>query len=707
MTKKTLIKAWIVMVIACVMSFSDWSFAAEWDNFVVLGYSLNYIVAVLSWIWILFAKLAGTFLTNNWVYGEILSIDTLLWRYWNVMKNIANFWLWFYFLYVIFKWLINQWKEDITKKLKDILVWLLVAWVWIQASWFFVAAIVDVSTITLSAVGSFPAQVISQSSYIEWWLRKTMETYLDPSWNYVETGTKLTLFSKNWNTNFLETSYITLDHKQTFTGLLDALMPDPKKEVSGPLYYIWFFVLKTNVINSINTSSEKWIKATILNTVIQWWTTIIFAIEMMVLCILAIMRIVYLWMFIILSPIAVLLRCIKKSWQSLWDEKSFLPKMYKQINFSSFFVNVFKPTIIVLWFWVAMLFVTLMRGIVIDSWSREINVGWTSLVSVPDGKAENPWDQKYTISMNNDFLGFTLAKAWKTFMEMILSIITVLLVYFILKFAVKFGGDWKSDFVSKSLWKVQDKVWDLMGSLPVMPVSGYDEKWKPTTHYINASNVFGLWGTQSLALRKMDDYTGKLREQNQKDIDIVKSWFSDNTWYLSEAERTTIKNKIEQTGTKWWEALVNVREEIKKIRTEEWKWMTFIGKSESSIFWIEQFKKWLEKMDKQENNIPTKNNYVNYWQKMIRWWNSNENKAGNLSDLFTNPEFGDNAVKAYVDFFFEGENSNIKSWQSLVNADISKSGGGVSWGDNSSSENVSENGEVSDQEGWDGEENAE
>jgi hypothetical protein len=106
--------------------------------------------------------------------------------------------------------------------------------------------------------------------------------------------------------------------------------------------------------------------------------------------------------------------------------------------------------------------------------------------------------------------------------------------------------------------------------------------------------------------------------------------------------------------------------------------MTFIGKSESSIFWIEQFKKWLEKMDKQENNIPTKNNYVNYWQKMIRWWNSNENKAGNLSDLFTNPEFGDNAVKAYVDFFFEGENSNIKSWQSLVNADISKSGGGVS-----------------------------
>jgi hypothetical protein len=37
-----------------------------------MGFSLNYIVSVLGRLWVFFAKLAGTFLTNNWVYGEIL-----------------------------------------------------------------------------------------------------------------------------------------------------------------------------------------------------------------------------------------------------------------------------------------------------------------------------------------------------------------------------------------------------------------------------------------------------------------------------------------------------------------------------------------------------------------------------------------------------------------------------------------------------------
>ena len=164
MAKKALIRIGIVIVVTCVMCFSDWSFAAEWDNFNIMGFTLNSIVAILSWIWIFFAKLAGTFLTNKWIYGEILWIDALLWKYWNVMKNIANFWLWFYFVYVIFKWLINQWKEDITQKLKDILVWLLIAWVWIQASWFLLAVLIDVSNILTYSVWWLPIHILGKDA---------------------------------------------------------------------------------------------------------------------------------------------------------------------------------------------------------------------------------------------------------------------------------------------------------------------------------------------------------------------------------------------------------------------------------------------------------------------------------------------------------------------------------------------------------------
>ena len=106
--------------------------------------------------------------------------------------------------------------------------------------------------------------------------------------------------------------------------------------------------------------------------------------------------------------------------------------------------------------------------------------------------------------------------------------------------------------------------------------------------------------------------------------------------------------------------------------------MTFVGKSESSIFWIGQFKKWLKDM-RNGNKTVSEGKYMNVWNQMIEWWNNEEkNKTGNLSDLFNDPQIGKNAINAYVDFFFEGENSNINSWQSLVNADISKSGGGTS-----------------------------
>jgi hypothetical protein len=365
-----------------------------------------------------------------------------------VMKNIANFWLWFYFVYVIFKWLISS-KEDITQTLKKIIVWLLIAWIGIQASRFFTAAIIDVSTITLSAVGAFPSQVISSSPYVKWSLEMSMPEYLNPSFNYVETGTEYTLFSKNWDkSNLLESTNVQLLHPQTLSGLVDSLMPNAD-DVSWPMYYIWFSILKTNVLTSIDTSSEKWIKATILNTIIQWWTTIIFAIEMLVLCVVALIRIIYLWMFIVLSPIAILLWCIEKSWQKFLGSDSFF---MKQLSFTSFFINVFKPTIIVLWFWVAVLFTSLMKDVVRDSWNRPIDIKWATVTSVskwvpPNG---NPWDERYIVKVDNNLISFTLASVWKTFLEIIISILTVLIVYFILKFAVKFGK-WK-DFMSESIW---------------------------------------------------------------------------------------------------------------------------------------------------------------------------------------------------------------------------------------------------------------
>jgi hypothetical protein len=58
----------------------------------------------------------------------------------------------------------------------------------------------------------------------------SMSEYLNPSFNYVETGTEYTLFSKNGEkSNLLESTKVKLLHPQTLSGLVDSLMPNAEE----------------------------------------------------------------------------------------------------------------------------------------------------------------------------------------------------------------------------------------------------------------------------------------------------------------------------------------------------------------------------------------------------------------------------------------------------------------------------------------------
>lgn len=651
-----------------LISFSDWSFAAadQWANFKDLAWTLQYIVSVLAWVWVFFAKLAWTFLTNQWVYWEELWLDALLWKFWNVIKNIANFCLWFYFVYIIFAWLIKKEKENIVSKLKKNILWLLVAWIWIQASWFFTAAIIDISTLTLSAAWSFPAQVISNSPYIQTSLEQSIVTTFSGYDNWKE----ISFASKNAkSSSILESRIVHLDKLQTKTGWLDTLMPKPE-DVAWPLYFIWFSILKTDVLTSIDSSSDKWLKKTIINTIIQWGTTVIFAIEMIALCVLALMRILYLWMFIVVSPLAVLIRCIENAREKTlgWD-KSFLSKFTKQINFKTFFVNVFKPTFVVLWFWVALIFVSLMNGVILEhSWWRTFDAKWAKIQTFEDPRTNSNWEEwnlTYTSVLSHDFLEFTLAHAWKSLLQLVLSIITVMIVYYILSFAIKFS--WWSDFVSSKMEWFQKWIGDWIGKMPILPVTTYDKNWLPVNSAISANKVFGLGGEQNLIERKIDVYQGGLRDQYEEQREAVQNLFNDHvTWHLSDEEM----RKIKTAGNVWggnngMEILTLKKNSI--VKSPEWKWMTLNPTTASNNwFWITEFTDRL-------NKRVEKNDYSDApsdWGSMIKAWGNIDKDKRNLETLFSKSEY----VKTYAKYFFdEGDDrSKISTWEELKNADISK-----------------------------------
>ena len=101
--------------------------------------------------------LAGKLADNSLVYGEIFWFDAVLWNLWNFVRNLANFWLWFIFVYKIFEYLV-KWQKS--WDMKKILISALIAWIWIQASWFLMAALIDVSTILTYWVWWLPISVL-------------------------------------------------------------------------------------------------------------------------------------------------------------------------------------------------------------------------------------------------------------------------------------------------------------------------------------------------------------------------------------------------------------------------------------------------------------------------------------------------------------------------------------------------------------------
>jgi hypothetical protein len=162
-------------------------------------------------------------MTNDLVYASIIHMDIYLWKIWNIMKNFANFALLGIVLFNIVKNLTGKDKMNI----KDIITKTLVAGILIQASRFMVGALVDISTIAVSAVGAFPSTFLHNNTDLQNYIKNQIEATptkymldLNGKGNWTATNTS-PASSENW----------------------DEILPT-YDSVSGPLIYLGFSVFK-------------------------------------------------------------------------------------------------------------------------------------------------------------------------------------------------------------------------------------------------------------------------------------------------------------------------------------------------------------------------------------------------------------------------------------------------------------------------------
>lgn len=104
--------------------------------------------------------IAGMAMDNSLIYGSAFHLDDMLFTFWKMMTQFANYGLVMLILWNIAK---SLWTNDGGKGIKDILKKAVFAGIAIQASWFFMAMMLDLSTVLVYSVGSTPLQAINNS----------------------------------------------------------------------------------------------------------------------------------------------------------------------------------------------------------------------------------------------------------------------------------------------------------------------------------------------------------------------------------------------------------------------------------------------------------------------------------------------------------------------------------------------------------------
>ena len=127
--------------------------------------TLYRITQLCSWLRIVLAKFVGKLMTNALVYAEAFQMDTYLWKIRQMVRNLVNFAIGFFFLYHILKYVISPSTNE--KPPQEIIKKSLITGVLVQMSWFIVMVLVDLSTILIATVSSLPQQIVAQSQDLQ------------------------------------------------------------------------------------------------------------------------------------------------------------------------------------------------------------------------------------------------------------------------------------------------------------------------------------------------------------------------------------------------------------------------------------------------------------------------------------------------------------------------------------------------------------
>ncbi len=525
-----------------------------------------------SWSWIMFAILAGKFMSNDMIYGTWLHLDQYLWQIWNITKNFANFWLAGFLVYEIFQYIKKGWS--IQKTITNTLI----AGILIQASWFIVGAVIDISTIATAAIGSFPASIIDGTTS-EKQIQQIIETNMMKK--KIKLDENMNINTKEADTNPNKTT------AQEAKEILDKLLPK-SDSVAWPLIFIGASTIKIQDVMDLKGDEKKDAKSIIINFWLKTIVILLYVVTLAILMVVNIIRVGYLRVVIAASPIIILFAVFKK-----W--KWFMENM----DIGSILNAIFKPVVFIGMLSLILIFITTVQKMM--NGQNEIDLNGIFISSNtwanPGVNLEVKGVSKATI---NDKIFSTGKDLWANiFSNLIIYFATLFLLWFLVKTAIsswkwpfnwaingmtKFAEDmarttplvgWYSmqtrvKFTKKIIWKAWER-------LNIDLNSEYSSFWSKSNKFNEQLDVWLKWGKTQLT---NDDKNRLIKAIDTKGfIDKTKEiygWLINGFKIESNPDREKMFEKwYKRYGKKKFnsdsfEEFKTTKEDIKKFHTMLW-----------------------------------------------------------------------------------------------------------------------------------------
>ena len=495
---------------------------------------------------------------------------------------MANYALWAMFIYGIFKYIFFQKVEAWSTIIKNMLV----TSVLIQASWFLVMALVDLSTIVLTTVSAFPSQVVSVSDAIE----KDMKIQICKNYVLSRKGKDVVLINafsdkplEQSNTKQVTTSQPSVPSDSwtcdTDPSLIDAMLPQANS-FWGTFMYLWFTALNAQdyMYKTVPTSSNcvDDIVKVVINIVLDAWMLILYSIALAILVVVLIMRLWYLWVFIAISPIVVL---VSFSWLFKIKTSEWIGEL---LDYKKALFLIFQPAIFALWMSLMFLFIVVVQWLFVNSPSSSM---WSGVIVGESKNSSSSTDPVPKISSslwNSWVIDFTIRQWSKSLKDILLSFLILILMWQLVKLSVSWEFMWfqwiKS--MNKKINNITDSVWRALSSVGVVPLPGGKRVWfREITNWNLVDSVKENYVPEKY--RKLLDFENRRKEQRKYLAN--KLWLDVTIDSLSNTQKSRVQSAITSGEPS---SFISV---LQKIR-EDNSWLKFSEIKGYVNDWIKTYK---------------------------------------------------------------------------------------------------------------------